>query len=502
VVITTPGGTATGTGAYTYAAIPTVTSLSPTGGPVAGGTSVTITGTGFTGTSAVSFGGVAATFTVNTATRITATAPAHAAGTVNVVVTTPGGTATSTYTYVNECYGYGYHLVTLLDATVPGGDDVPFSYNGPFDDVTHTADGTEFTVTESGDYLINYGVSITAGVVGSAIALAVNGVVDESTNVPVLAHGVTTGSCVLTLSAGDTIALRNNSLEILTLAYLPSVGAQMSITKIEGKSNAYGYAYHSAMSPIDGTIPGGSSVPFNNNGPLSNVTHTAGGTVFTVLEAGDYLINYGANITAGVGSAIAIAVNGTVDPSTDVPVLATGEITGTCVLTLAAGDVIALKNNSLFAITLATQPSVGAQLSITRLDNYDAYGYVYHSAMSPIDGTILGGSSVPFSYNGPLSNVTHTAGGTEFTVLEAGDYLINYRANITAGSGSIIAIAVNGTVNPSTNVSVLGYGETMGSCIVTLAAGDTISLRNESLVALILDTQPSVGAQLNLIKLD
>ena len=72
---------------------PTVSAVSPTSGPSTGGTSVTVTGTGFTGASAVQFGTTAATsFTVNSATSITATSPAGS-GTVNVTVTTPGGTS-------------------------------------------------------------------------------------------------------------------------------------------------------------------------------------------------------------------------------------------------------------------------------------------------------------------------------------------------------------------------------------------------------------------------
>ena len=75
---------------------PAITSFTPTSGLV--GTVVTITGTGFTGTTAVAFNGTAATFVVNSATQITATvATGSTTGTISV--TTPGGTATSTGTF-------------------------------------------------------------------------------------------------------------------------------------------------------------------------------------------------------------------------------------------------------------------------------------------------------------------------------------------------------------------------------------------------------------------
>lgn len=108
VTVTTPNGTsATGPAdRFTYLSPPSVTGLSPAAGPTGGGTSVVLTGTNFTGATAVTFGGTAASsFTVDSATQITATAPAGAAGGVNVRVTGPGGTSTigggNLYTYVN-----------------------------------------------------------------------------------------------------------------------------------------------------------------------------------------------------------------------------------------------------------------------------------------------------------------------------------------------------------------------------------------------------------------
>ena len=69
--------------------IPSVTALSPTSGPLTGGTTVTITGTHLLGASAVDFGSAPATsFEVKSDTSITAVDPAGAIGAVEVSVTT------------------------------------------------------------------------------------------------------------------------------------------------------------------------------------------------------------------------------------------------------------------------------------------------------------------------------------------------------------------------------------------------------------------------------
>ena len=63
--------------------------MSPTSGTTAGGTGITVTGTGFLAGATVTMGGTAASnVTVVNSTTITATTPAHAAGAVNVVVRT------------------------------------------------------------------------------------------------------------------------------------------------------------------------------------------------------------------------------------------------------------------------------------------------------------------------------------------------------------------------------------------------------------------------------
>jgi hypothetical protein len=93
--VTTPSGTLKS--AQLFKVIPVISSFTPASGPV--GTKVTITGTGLTGATAVTFGGVkATTFTVNSGTQIIATVPTGAK-TGKIKITTPGGAATSIGTF-------------------------------------------------------------------------------------------------------------------------------------------------------------------------------------------------------------------------------------------------------------------------------------------------------------------------------------------------------------------------------------------------------------------
>lgn len=100
VTVTTAAGTSPTAGTaddftYTGALIPVVSAVSPNSGPI--GTTVSITGSGFTGATSVTFGGVSATFTVNSDGQITASVPSGTpAGLVDVRVTTPSGTSANT----------------------------------------------------------------------------------------------------------------------------------------------------------------------------------------------------------------------------------------------------------------------------------------------------------------------------------------------------------------------------------------------------------------------
>ena len=78
VTLATPGGSLTLSGEFTYVPAPTLAGITPTTGALAGGASVTITGTNL-GSASVSFGGNPASVTSNNGSSLVVTSPAGAA---------------------------------------------------------------------------------------------------------------------------------------------------------------------------------------------------------------------------------------------------------------------------------------------------------------------------------------------------------------------------------------------------------------------------------------
>src|SRR5262249_49852162 len=134
----------------------------PTSGYIVGGTTVEISGSGFTGATAVSFGGVATTlFTVLSDTSIVATSPAaQAAGTVDLTVTTYSGTSST-----SAADRFTYNAVPLPTLTgvsqssgsTGGGTVVTLTGTG-FTNVTSVLFGS----FASSNFVVNSDTQITA----------------------------------------------------------------------------------------------------------------------------------------------------------------------------------------------------------------------------------------------------------------------------------------------------------------------------------------------------
>jgi hypothetical protein len=124
--------------------LPTVTAITPARGPIAGGTTVTITGTNLSGATSVKFGlSPAAHLTVNSATSITAVAPAAAiVSVVDVTVTTAGGT--SLLVSVDR-FTYGPTITAVTPNSGPAIGGTPVTITG-----TGFTVGTSYTTVEFG----------------------------------------------------------------------------------------------------------------------------------------------------------------------------------------------------------------------------------------------------------------------------------------------------------------------------------------------------------------
>jgi IPT/TIG domain/Fibronectin type III domain/Cysteine-rich secretory protein family len=174
-----------------------ITGVSPNKGPVAGGTSVTINGTGFaTGVTGVMFGATpAASFSVVNDATISAVSPAHAAGAVDVSVTATGG---SSATSVADRYTYGLGAPTAVVAA-SGDQSATVTWNAP------SYDG--------GSPITSYSVSGTPG--GSQTLICPCG-----TPLQAVVSGLTNGT-LYTFTVTATTAVESGPASLPSSAVMP-----------------------------------------------------------------------------------------------------------------------------------------------------------------------------------------------------------------------------------------------------------------------------------------
>ncbi|MFR9749661.1 beta strand repeat-containing protein [Nocardia sp. 004] len=326
VTVTTAAGTSNALG-YTYIAVPTILALSPATGPATGGNAVIITGTGFTGATAVTFGATpAAGFTVDSATQITAIAPAGGPGAVGVTVTTPGGTSgAALYTYLAAPT-----ITTLLPAVGPeaGGNAVVILGSG-FTGATAVTFGatpaafivdspTQITVTAPpGVGLVGVTVTTPGGTGGPALYtyLAVPAITTlfpisgpEAGGTVVIITGTGfTGATAVTFGATPAAGFTVDSATQITATAPPGVGAVgVTVTTPGGTSGPVVYTYIpvpviATILPPSGPEAGGNVVAIGGTGFTGATAITFGLTpaaAFTVVS--DILIT--ATVPAGVGT--------------------------------------------------------------------------------------------------------------------------------------------------------------------------------------------------------
>ena len=250
ITVTTAGGTSATSSAdqFTYVAAPTITGISTTSGPTAGSTSVVITGTNFLAASAVKFGATNATgYTIHSATQITATSPAGSAGSVDITVTTIGGTsATSSadqFTYVAAPTITG---ISTTSGPTAGSTSVVISGTNFL-----SASVVKFGSTNATGYTVNSATQITAtSPAGSAGVVDITVTTTGGTSATsasdqftyVAAPAATTNAATSITSAGATLAgtiNANNASTTVTFEY--------------GLNTSYGTIVTADQSPVTGS---------------------------------------------------------------------------------------------------------------------------------------------------------------------------------------------------------------------------------------------------------
>ncbi|MEA9355233.1 IPT/TIG domain-containing protein [Bacteriovorax sp. PP10] len=137
VTVTNPDSqTTSAANFFTYKVRPSITNLTPSTGPIAGGTSVTITGTGFVAGATVTFGGNQCSVPIATSsTSITCTTPSFPAGPVDVIVTNPDNQISTAITFT-------YLPVPMISSITP-------NYGSTSGGTSITISGTGFTSVSS-----------------------------------------------------------------------------------------------------------------------------------------------------------------------------------------------------------------------------------------------------------------------------------------------------------------------------------------------------------------
>ncbi|UTO63652.1 IPT/TIG domain-containing protein [Streptomyces rapamycinicus NRRL 5491] len=316
VTATTPGGTSNGVSySYVAVAVPVLTAVSPGQGPVGGGNTVTLTGSGFTGVTAVRFGSTpASSFTVVSATQITAVAP-PGSGTVQVTATTPGGTSNGV------SYSYVAVAVPVLTAVSPGQGPV-----GGGNVVTLTGSGltgvtaVNFGSTPALSFTVVSATQITAvappGAAGPVQITVTgpggtsNGVTYFYVGVPTLtgatpAQGPTSGGTTVTLTGTNLLgatavrfgAVNATSFTVVSAtqitAVAPSGSGTVQITAVTpgGTSNGVPYTYVptpvlTGLSPAQGPLDAGTTVTLFGSGLTTTSSVLFGSTPasFTIVS--------------------------------------------------------------------------------------------------------------------------------------------------------------------------------------------------------------------------
>jgi hypothetical protein len=494
IIVSNTNGSVTLTNGFTYNLVPTLSTIAPAMGAIAGGDSVTLTGTGFqannAGTNTVTIGTNPATSVVVVSdTSITAVTPAAAAGAANVTVSNSNGSVTLT-----NGFTYGNPLPTLSTiapalGVLAGGDSV-------------TLTGTGFQANNAGTNTVTIGTnpatsvvvvsdtSITAVTPAGAASGATNVTVSNNNGSDTLTNGFsynplptlsTIAPAMGALAGGDSVTLtgtgfqaNNPGVNTVTIGANPAtsvvVVSDTSITAVT-PAGAAGGAANVTVSNTNGSVTLTNGFTYNNNPgvTLSTIAPAmgalAGGDSVTLTGTGFQANNPGTN-TVTIGA----------NPATSVVVVSDTSITAVTPAGAASGATNVTVSNNNGSDTLTNGFSYNSVITFT--------------AISPTIGTFKGGTPITltgsgFQANNPGTNTVTVGANPATSVVVVSDTSIT--AITPAGPSGTVNVTVsnnNGSVTlnnafrykdlfgPAVNFDITSNTINVGTSPVSVATGD------------------------------
>jgi hypothetical protein len=460
ISVTTPAGTSAVASAdrftFTAASAAAVSSLNTSSGSTAGGTLVTVTGTNFTGASAVAFGTVPASFTVLSDTSLIATAPAQAAGTVDISVTTLTGVSV---VGSGDQFTYNAGSAPMVAAVSPS--------SGPI------AGGTQVTITGTG---FTGASAVTFGSVAAA------------------SFTVISSTSIVATSPPQTWGTSQVDIQVTTPSGTSATGSADKFSTTTGSAPSI-----SAVSPNSGTMVGGTTVLITGSGFTS-----ASIVNFGSIAAASFVINSDSSITAvspftnspgtvdinvttsnglsGTVSADHFTYNYVTPPAPTVTGVSpsTGTNNGGTVVAIT-GTNFTLASSVKFGSTAATSFTVLSDSAISATAPAKSAG-TYDITVTNITGTSATGSNDQFTYvaasvptvTGISPSSGTTAGGTSFTLTGT-----NFTSATAVTFGTVPAASY--TVVSSTSITGTSPAQAAGTVDVTVTtlAGTSATSSND-----------------------
>lgn len=432
VSVTGPGGTGIRMG-FTFAAPPTITSFTPTSAGV--GATVTITGTNFTGATAVSFGGTAAaSFMVVSATQINAVVAAGATGIVSVI--TPGGTITSG--------GFTFVPAPTISSFTPTSAAVGATVTINGNNFTG-ATAVSFGGTAAASYIVMSPTVITAvvaaGATGAVQVTTLGGTATSAgflllptiasftptsagggTTVTINGSGFTGATAVSIGGVAATSYTVVSSTQITAVVSAAAANGSVSVTTPGGNATSPGFTFippPTITSFAPGSQSVGLTVTINGTNFLTATGVSFGGfaaTSFTVVSATQ--IDAVVSGSGGTGSVQVTTLGGVATSPGFTFVPSPPTITSFTPTTAAAGATVTIMGTNFAGVSVVTLGTVPVAsfvvVSATQIDAVVGAGATGSVRVTALGGTIVtpGFTFIPAPNISSFAPTTAPAGAT------------------------------------------------------------------------------------------